>query len=181
MIGIDSVDIRKLAPRARNMPASVTMKGGMSKTWMIAPIAAPKAAQSSEDRDEGDQRRHAAALDRERDEHGGEADHRADRQIDAAGDDDEGHAGRDDAEKGVVGEQIGDHAGRGEVGKLQRAERKAGDEDHGRDQRRAAGALMRCALRSRGTMPARPDSRGDCSSSTTSTTTALTTRLNSGG
>ena len=27
-------------PRARNMPASVTMNGGKSKTWITAPIAA---------------------------------------------------------------------------------------------------------------------------------------------
>ena len=85
----------------------------------------------AQDRDEGERAAACRALDRQRDEHGGEADHRADRQVDAAGNDHEGHAGRDDAEKGVVGQQIGDHAGGGDVGKLHGAERKADDEHDG--------------------------------------------------
>ncbi|MDU2058143.1 MAG: hypothetical protein E6719_02395, partial [Dermabacter sp.] len=37
----------------------------------------------------------------------------------------------DYAEEGIVGEQIGDHARRGDVRKLQRAQRKTGDEHCG--------------------------------------------------
>jgi hypothetical protein len=93
------------------MPASVTMKGGISKKWMMAPIAAPKAAHSKRIAAKANERRHAETLDRQRDEHSGEADHRADRQVDPSGNDHKSHAGGDDAEKGVVGQQIGRHAG----------------------------------------------------------------------
>jgi hypothetical protein len=139
-----------------------------------------KGRREREDRNKGDKRRHAPALDRERDEDSGEADHRADGKVDAAGDDHEGHADRDDAEKGVIGEEIADHAGGGDVGKLHGAEREARDEHDRRDQdgRQAFHAFV---LRSRAMVPARPDNFGDCSSSTAITTTALTSRLNSGG
>src|SRR6185436_7851581 len=130
-----------------------------------------------EDRGEGNERRHAEALDRQRDEDGGEADYRADRQVDPSGNDHEGHAGGDDAEKSVVGQQIGRHAGGSEVGKLHGAERKSDDEDNGRDRNRRQTPHWR-ALPS--TAPALAK-RGDCSSRTISTTAAFTTRLNSGG
>ena len=102
------------------MPASVTMNGGISKKWMMAPIAAPNAAQSKSSSAKASSGGMPSRSIDSADEHRGEADHRADREVDAAGDDDEGHADRDDAEEGVVGEQIGDDAGRGEIGKLQR-------------------------------------------------------------
>ena len=56
-------------------------------------------------------------------ENAGEGDDRADRQVDAARQDDEGHADGGDAEKGVVGQKIADHARRQDVRILQRAER----------------------------------------------------------
>src|SRR5206468_1827141 len=126
---------------------------------------------------EGSERRHTKTLDRQRDEHGGEADHRADRQVDAPGNDHEGHAGGDDPEKGVVGQQIGGYPGGSEIGKLHRTECKSDDENNGRDRDRRQPPHWR-ALPS--TAPALAK-RGDCSSRTTRTTAAFTTRLNSGG
>src|SRR3954465_12083956 len=130
-----------------------------------------------QDRGKSDQRRHAEALDRQRDEHGGEADYGTDRQVDPAGNDHKSHAGGDDAEKRVVGQQIGGHTGGGEIGKLHRAEYKSDDENDGRDRDRRQPPHWR-ALPS--TAPALAK-RGDCSSRTISTTAAFTTRLNSGG
>ena len=46
LIVIDCVVMRKHAPRARNMPASVTMNGCNRKKWISAPIAAPYSAPS---------------------------------------------------------------------------------------------------------------------------------------
>ena len=41
-MGTESMVSMYPAPRARNMPASVTMKGGTASRWIIPPIAAPK-------------------------------------------------------------------------------------------------------------------------------------------
>ena len=129
-----------------------------------------------EQKHERNDRRHAEPLDRQCHEHGGETDHGADGEIDAAGDDDKGHAGRDHAEKGVVGEEIGGDAGGGEIRELQAAGREADEKHQRRDRNRmkpSHGFLRRAA--------AKPASLGDCSNSTTITTAAFTTRLNSGG
>jgi hypothetical protein len=49
------------------------------------------------------------ALDAPRAQHRGQGDHRAHRQVDATGQDHEGHADRDDAEEGVVDQQVEHH------------------------------------------------------------------------
>ena len=143
----------------------------------------PESGAEQQDRGKGDQGRKAQPLDRECDEHGGEADHRTDRKIDAAGYDHERHPGRDNPKKGVVGEEIRDDAGRGNVGKLHRADRKTHNE-HDRGDGNGRQVFHAFAPRNRAAKPAtplKPASRGDCSSSTAITTTAFTSRLNSGG
>jgi hypothetical protein len=87
-----------------------------------------------EDQSEGDQGRNAQAPDRDREEYRSKADHRADRKVDTAGNNDEGHADGNDAEKGIIGEKVGDDSGRKEVRKLQRAENEPDDEYSRRDQ-----------------------------------------------
>ena len=180
MIGTDSVESRKLAPAGQEHAGERHDERRQIEDMDHRAHRRAEGCREREDGDEGDQGRHSPALDRQRDEHRGEADHRADREIDAAGNDDEGHAGRDDAEEGVVGEEIADHAGGCDVGKLHRAERESRDEHDRRDEdgRQTFHALV---LRSRVTTSAKPDRFGDCSSSTASTTTALTSKLNSGG
>ena len=108
-----------------------------------------------------------------------EADHRADRQIDAAGDDDEGGADGGDDDEGVVGEDVAQHQRRDEVVVEQAAGREQRQEDDDRRRQRQVFLVHRFLL-------ARIDSARlrkllDWSSSTTKTTTALTTRLYSGG
>jgi hypothetical protein len=44
LIGIESVVSTKQRPRARNIPANVTMKGGIWKTWIRKPMPAPNDA-----------------------------------------------------------------------------------------------------------------------------------------
>ena len=161
------------------MPASVTMNGGMSKKWMIAPIAAPKAAHSKRIAAKATSGCMPRRSISQRDEHGGKADHRADRQVDPARNDHEGHAGGDDAEKGVVGQQIGRARGwkrSWETARVQSANPTT--------KTMAVIANRRQTPSLAGPRPARPAAlakRGDCSSRTISTTAALTTRLNSGG
>ncbi len=95
-----------------------------------------RAEQQADHKDQGerDEGRNTQALDRDREEHRGEADHRADRKVDTAGDNDKGHADGNDAKKSVVGEKVGDDASRKEVRELQRAEQESGDEHGRRDQ-----------------------------------------------
>ncbi len=59
---------------------------------------------------------------------------RPDRKVDPAGDDDEGHADGNNAEKGIVGEKIGDDPRGREVRELQRAENEPDNKDSGGDQ-----------------------------------------------
>lgn len=66
---------------------------------------------------------HAAMLEYDGQKHTGKCDHSADRQIDAAREDDEGHADGGDAEEGIVGQKVSDHAGREHVRILRDAER----------------------------------------------------------
>src|SRR5690606_5563644 len=113
------------------------------------------------------------------------------RQVDAARQDHESHAHRRNAEEGVVGQQVADHAGRQHVGKLQDAGEVGEQEDRqGRDEGQVAGvdhgavlsALTGSAVRLLGfRKPSRVTIAGDCSVSTRMMMPALMTRLNSGG
>ena len=111
--------------------------------------------------------------------HADEADHRADRQIDAARQDDEGGADGGDDDEGVVGEDVAQHLGRDEIVVQQAADPEQRQEDDDRRRQRQVFLVHRFLL-------ARIDSARlrkllDWSSSTTMTTNALTTRLYSGG
>ena len=68
-----------------------------------------------------------------RQKHAGKGDHRAHRQIDAAREDHKRHADGDNAQKSVIGQNIADHARRGEAGKLTQTEQIAGDKHQQRN------------------------------------------------
>ncbi len=65
-----------------------------------------------------------------------EADHRADRQVDAAGKDDEGRADRGDDDEGVVGEDVAEDQRRQEIVVEEPADDEQRDEDRDRRQKR---------------------------------------------
>ncbi|MCY1236244.1 hypothetical protein D9M72_488900 [compost metagenome] len=102
----------------------------------------------------GDDRMDGGSLQHHGQEHTGEGDDGADRQVDAAGQDHEGHADGGDAEEGVVGQKVADHPRRQDVGVLHHAERIAQHEDDdGCGQRQVFGFHRAC--RSVGFLPAR--------------------------
>ena len=89
------------------------------------------------DQNEGRERMDAGALQHDGEENAGEGDDRADRQVDAARQDNEGHADGGDAKEGVVGQKIADHARGQDVRILRRAGGIGNDEDDdGRNQRK---------------------------------------------
>ncbi len=97
------------------MPASVTMKGCSRKRWISQPISAPNAVPISSTSGIA-----CVALQCWRSTSAAETmvverDHRADRQVDAAGQDHEGHADADDAQEGVVDQQVEEHLRREEA------------------------------------------------------------------
>ena len=139
--------------------------------------AGPEQRGDPEDEDEGQIGIETVFLDRDGQEHAREGDDRADREIDAAGQDHEGHADRDDAEEGIVGQKIADHPGRGEARKLREADQVADDEDGERDENRKMTPDHALALQTERTA----DRTGDWARSTASTTMAFTMRLYSGG
>ena len=81
--------------------------------------------------------------------HAGQADHRADRQIDAAGQDDERHADRDDADDHRLVEQIEQIVGLEEIGREQR-QRDRDDERERRASAVSSGAERRLEAPRRG-------------------------------
>src|SRR5690606_38840330 len=138
---------------------------------------------------EDGKRRQPGVAQEHGDEDTGKGDHRADRQIDSARQDDEGHADRGDSEKGIVGQKIADHPSGEHRRELRVAQGVGEDEDnYGRDQRQGArvhwvtvSALRDAAGFSRRKKNTADCTAGDCSTRMTRTITALMTRLNSGG
>src|SRR5208337_4153022 len=114
-----------------------------------------------------------------RHDHADEADHRSDRQIDAAGENDEGRADRRRDDEGIVGEDVAENQRREKilVQKASDQEQRQEDSDR-RDQRQVffvhPGFLAKPLYRALRRL-------FDWSSSTMTTTNALTTRLYSGG
>ena len=105
----------KQAPRSRNSPAKRDDERlDLAEVDDEAPASAPKpapkasinAAEASGCQPSRVEIRHHDAD---------ETDHRADRQIDAAGQDDESRADRRDDEEGVVGEDVAEHQRREEI------------------------------------------------------------------
>ncbi len=151
----------------------------------------------------GRRRAPAVALHQRGEHHGGERHHGAHGQVDAAREDDEGHAHRDDDEEGVVDQQVEEHLGREKARVAHRAQRGHGHEERdGGGQRQVPGVqagAARAGGRGRGrghdgahgralpvagrraSRPTWARNSGDCSSMTTNTTTAFTTRFTSGG
>ena len=78
-------------------------------------MIAPKSVVMTRTSAKASERMDAGALQHDGEENAGKGDDRADRQVDAAGQDDEGHADGGDAEKGIVGQKIADHARRQDV------------------------------------------------------------------
>src|SRR5690606_24410549 len=133
--------------------------------------------------DESDQRMQPQPGDQHRHQDAGKADHRADRQVDAARDDDEGHAHGGNTEESIGGEEIAQHAGGEHVGKLGDARRIGDEKDNGGGRQRAKTAFHRGAacLGSRLKKPKTWPTSGDCSIRIRMIIPALTMRLNSGG
>jgi len=77
---------------------------------MTAPHQRTEERGDDEQEREGGKRVHARVPEQDRQEDAGKTDHRADGEVDATGEDHEGHADRGDAEKGVVGDQVADDA-----------------------------------------------------------------------
>ena len=113
------------------------------------------------------------------DHHADEADHRADRQVDAAGENDEGRADRRRDDEGVVGEDVTENQGRKKVLVEEAADEKQRDEDGDRGKKRKVLLVHRFVLTK--TLYSAVRRLVDCRSSTMMTTIALTTRLYSGG
>jgi hypothetical protein len=101
-----SVLMTKHMPRAKNIPASVTMKGCTLKKWMMAPITAPSATPQSSTVGITMAGLSPTFFQHVGRKDGREGDHGAHREIDAAGENDEGHADRRDQQKGVVDQQV---------------------------------------------------------------------------
>src|SRR5690606_28149015 len=139
--------------------------------------AGPEQGRDAQDEDEGQIRVEAVLLDGDGKEHAREGDDGPHGEVDAAGQDDEGHADRHDAEEGVVGEQVDDHAGRGEARELRKTDQVADDEDGERDEDGKMAPDHALAFHTERTA----DRTGDWARSTASTTMALTMRLYSGG
>src|SRR5207245_11698002 len=110
-----------------------------------------------------------------------EPDHRADRQVDATREDDEGHPHRAQAEEGVVGEEVGEHTQREERPVLESSQAKDRHEDtQGGKERHVPAAhaeLHRVALPGT-SAPSCLRNSPDCRRMTITTTAALTTSVN---
>ena len=122
-------------PRARKSPASEAMNGWTSKyctsTPMSRPIAAPPRMIAGHD-----ERGRVAGREQVGAEDAGERHHRADGEVDAAGDDDERHPHGQDQQVGVV-EQQRRHVERGdEVAEVDLGADQQHDEDDERGERR---------------------------------------------
>ena len=104
----------KQLPRSMNRPASVMMKGWISQKSMMKPWKAPN-SQAERQHHRGRCERMPARRVEIRHDDADEADHRADRKIDAARQDHEGRADRGDDDEGVVGEHVAEHLRREEV------------------------------------------------------------------
>ena len=108
-----------------------------------------------------------------------EADHRTDREINAAGQDDEGRPDRGDDDESVVGQDVAEDERRQEIIVQHPAGYEEGQEDNDRGEKRQI-LLVHRFLRPK--LAYRALRRlSDCSKRTMMTTTALTTRLYSGG
>ena len=83
------------APRAMLIVPSVTMNGGRPPQLISAPLASPHARPTSEPEQQSDRDR-LAPLERGSQHDAGERDDGADREVDAAGQDHEGHPDGDD-------------------------------------------------------------------------------------
>ena len=111
--------------------------------------------------------------------HAHETDHRSDRQVDAAGENDEGRADRGDDDESVVGQDIAEYQSRQKI----LVENPSGYEQRGENDDRGEKRqvlLVHRLLQSR-LLDNAARRLSDCNSRTMTTTTALTTRLYSGG
>ena len=108
-----------------------------------------------------------------------EADHRSNREIDAAGENDKGRADRSGDDEGVVGEDVAENQRREEILVQESSDQEQRQEDSDRRNKRQV-LLIHLGFLAK---PANKALRKllDCSSSTMTTTTALTTKLYSGG
>ena len=126
--------MRNTMPRTSTMVPSVVMKGLTLRKAMMRPFASPTAAPaaipaSDAGRDPGLQHHHRRDAARER---GG----RADREIEAAADDDEGHADGDDRHDRGLHQDVGEVERREKAVGHERGRRAQHDQ---RDQRHLAG------------------------------------------
>src|SRR6202011_1838286 len=154
---------------------------------------------------------HAVAVEQRRREHGGERDHRAHREVDSAGEDDEGHADGGDGQERIVDEEVQEDLEREEAVEEERARAEHQDEQRQGDrqgqqtrvhpepsasgQRQGGGGRLGARGRGGGGVevvhgaasPIWPSAamrfriRSDCRMLTTKTTSAFTTRVTSGG
>ena len=106
--------ISRPMPRSEVSVASVMMKGGRPILTMPKPWKMPMATPTRSVTRMAIQMREAG-IHHHGDDDGGEADHGADRQVDAAGDDDEGLADRHDRDHRALPQQVGDVVGGGEA------------------------------------------------------------------
>src|SRR5690606_36345018 len=105
------------------------------------------------------------------------------REINAAGENDEGHAHRGNAQKGIVGEEIAEHACRKHVGELHHRQGIGDDEDERRGKKRTERTVHFLAPAEAGRRRdgASREASGDWIRRTMKISPALTMRLNSGG
>ena len=115
----------------------VMISGGTLIRVMTRPLTKPASAPDEQRKEDRERQRKAEGLPGIAEHDRAEADDRADREVDAAGDDDEGHRQRDQADLGhqpALVEQIVD----GEKAVVERAEADQRDDEDDREQRLVA-------------------------------------------
>jgi hypothetical protein len=107
----DGVDAdHEAEPRAKNIPASVAIKGGILNHWINYPSPRPAVRQQQHRRDR-QCRADVQLLDHPCGDHRRQRDHGTDGKIDPAGEDHEGGTDSTDQQEGIVDEQIEEHPG----------------------------------------------------------------------
>ena len=101
---------------------SVTMKGGSFMREISRPLIRPQSAPTAMPQSDGERRRQAIAEGELTHDDGGQHQDRADREIDAGGQDDQRLRGADDADDGDLLEDEGQREGRKQLAAEQDAE-----------------------------------------------------------
>jgi hypothetical protein len=111
------------------MPASVTMKAAIWKVWISEAHAAPNSVPPASTSVIMPATAAAARAPAPGQHHGRQRHDRAHREVDAAGQDHEGHADRHHQQEGVVDQQVQQHLAGEEAAVGERARREHGHEE----------------------------------------------------